>query len=148
MLICSILAWASSGADTRRHHHEERPADAGHMCWITWWVLRPFLVDFTMTASATARLLRWRQYACLEGLQRRQLLQRASGQRFVPATGGICWHNRSTNCKNDTTPRYAPSWTNTPRVELHVADVSRLHPVRCRLCQGQAPDKGVWTAVS
>ena len=28
----------------------------------------------------------------LEGLQRRQLLQRASGQRFVSATGGICWH--------------------------------------------------------
>ena len=92
MLICSIRAWAPPGADTWRHHPEERPADAGHMCWTTWWVLRSFLVDFTITASATARLLRWRQYACIEGLQRREVPQRASGQRFVPATGGICWH--------------------------------------------------------
>ena len=42
------------------------------------------------------------------------------------------WRGRrvvyGTSCKNDTTPRYAPSWTNTLRVELHVTDVSRPHP--------------------
>ena len=52
------------------------------MCWTTWWVLRSFLVDFTITASATARLLRWRQGSSEERF-RRELL--ASGLCLPPA---------------------------------------------------------------
>ena len=81
-----------SSVSNCHYYHEGRLADAGHVCWITWWVLRPFLVNFTISAFATARLLRWRQYACLERLQRKQLPQIAYDQRFVLATGGICWH--------------------------------------------------------
>ena len=118
------------------------------MCCITWRVLRPFLVNFTISASATARLLHLRQYACLKGLQRTT----ASAESFWPAV--FACHRRhmlayrSTNCKNDTTPRYAPSWKNTLCAELHVTVVSWLHPVRWRLCQGLASNKGFWTVVS
>ena len=152
----SPLIWARSvgsrsysppGAHSWRHHHEEGPPSAGHMRWITWWVLRPFLVDFTITASATTRLLRWRQYACLEGLQRRQLPQRASGQRFVSATGGIFWH---TGRRAARTIRYHA--TRPPRQTRSVSNCTSPMSadytlVRCRLCQGQAPNKGVRTAV-
>jgi len=137
MLICSILAWAPPGADTRRHHHEERPADA-------WWVLRPFLVNFTMSASETARLLCWRQYACWKGFNedsfRRELL--ASGLCLpLAAYAGIPVDELQE--RYYTTLHALPPRKNTLRAELHVTDVSRLNPVWCRLCQDQTPNKGL-----
>ena len=123
------------------------PPSAGHTRWIAWRVLRPFLVDLTIAAAATARLFRWRQHACLEGLQQRQLPQRASGQRFVPATGGIFWHT----CRRAAiTIRYHATRPpgQTRSVSNCTSPMSADYAlVRCRLCQGQALDKGVRTTV-
>jgi len=117
MLICSILACSPPGADTQRHHlfqiviiitREDLPMP--DMC-----VGLPG--EFSDHSLLISQFQLSRPPVCFADVSTPS--KTASADSLWPTVCACHWRHmlayRSTNCKNDTTPHYAPSWKNTSK---------------------------------